>query len=183
MPLRAVRSTSWAPFTCACVPAWATCRVAATCCTRLRELDEVVVGLVDRLLPRGGGGVGGLCLPACLGQREHAPAGLGCGGLDESLVLELLQGRVHRTGARRPVAAAALRDHLDDLVAVHRLLGRGGSRIAARMSPRPARLPGPSGPPKPASAGPCMPRRDLRWPSRPGRSSAMNQTSSWASFP
>ena len=48
------------------------------------------------------------------------------------------------------------------------------------MSPRPARRPGPSGPPKPA--GPCMPRRDRAWPRRPGRSSVMNQTLSWASL-
>src|SRR3954452_18010212 len=54
------------------------------------------------------------------------------------------------------------------------------------MSPRPARLPGPKGAPKPKPmprepAAPCMPRRDLRWPWPPERSPVMNQTSNPAS--
>ena len=42
-------------------------------------------------------------------------------GLDQPLVLELLDGRVHRSGARAPGAVGAVGDLLDDLVAVDRL--------------------------------------------------------------
>ena len=156
MPLRAVRSTSWAPLICVCVPAWATCRVAAsTWCTRSRSSTRSL-SASSTASSHGAGVVSAVCasLPG-VGQREHAPAGLGGGGLDEPFVLELLQGRVHRAGARRPVAAAALRDHLDDLVAVHRLLGEEGqdrrADVAAAGAPAGAEA-GRRSPP-----GPCSP--------------------------
>src|SRR5690606_6725134 len=51
-------------------------------------------------------------------------------------------------GARLPRAAAALADLLDDLVAVHRLLGEehqdGGSHVAATGTPAAAPSPAPS---------------------------------------
>src|SRR5690242_16710642 len=58
---------------------------------------------------------------AGLAQPIAAPTFLGV-GLDQPLVLELLEGRVDRARARLPHPAAALGDLLDDLVAVARLL-------------------------------------------------------------
>ena len=140
MLLRAVRSTSWAALTCAVVPAWATCRVAAsTWWTRSRS--SIRSASTSSTASSQGAEVPSAVArrPARLGQREDAPAGLGVGGLDQPFVLELLERRVDRAGARRPVAAAALRDHLDDLVAVHRLLGEErqdrGADVAAAGAP------------------------------------------------
>ena len=75
--------------------------------------------------------------PARLGQRER-PASVAVLDRDETLVLELLEGRIDRSGARAPAAAAALAELLHDLVAVHRLLGqerqgRFADRAAARV--------------------------------------------------
>ena len=74
---------------------------------------------------------------ALLGELQQ-PAALALAALDQALVLELLDGRVDRAGARLPGAAAALGDLLDDLVAVHRLDGehvedRGADVTAAHL--------------------------------------------------
>src|SRR5438132_2953604 len=45
---------------------------------------------------------------------------------DQELVLELLQGRVHRARARPPPSTAALLELLDDLVPVHRPIEQHG---------------------------------------------------------
>ena len=78
---------------------------------------------------------------ALRGQRVPAAPALGRLGLDQRLVLELLQGGIDRPGAGPPHAAAALADLLDDLIAVPGLLGqqreRGGADIAP-LDPRAA---------------------------------------------
>ena len=61
---------------------------------------------------------------AGLGQREHAPP-VRLFALDQTLVFEELEGRVHGAGARPPGAAAVLFEPLHDLVAVHRLVRQG----------------------------------------------------------
>src|SRR5262252_6040452 len=79
--------------------------------------------------------------PDLVGVRGHVFAALGSQRvaltpalrrlrLDQALVLQLLQRRIHRPGAGLPDAVAALRDLLDELVAVPRLLReqRQGSR-------------------------------------------------------
>ncbi len=75
---------------------------------------------------------------ARLGERREAAPAVGR-ELDEPLVLEQVQGRVDRAGARAPLALAALRDLLDDLVPVHGLLGEeqqdGGADVAAAGAP------------------------------------------------
>ena len=72
---------------------------------------------------------------ALRGQRVPAAPALGGLGLDQSLVLELLEGGIDRPGAGPPHSAAALADLLDDLVAVPGLLGqqreRGRADVAA----------------------------------------------------
>src|SRR5262249_44373079 len=63
---------------------------------------------------------------------------------DQALVLQLLQRRVHRPGAGLPDAVTALRDLLDELVAVPRLLGeqrQGGSPDVTAPDPGPATAP------------------------------------------
>jgi hypothetical protein len=92
-------------------------------------LPRRAVGLFARL---------GLGL-AGLGEREHA-ATFDVLALDEALVLEELQCRVDRAGARAPHAAAALFEPLHDLVPVHRLFGehredRRADVAAARPGP------------------------------------------------
>ena len=135
MLLRAVRRTSWAALICAA-------RAGLGDLTGRREhlvheiaeLDEVGVDRLGRLVPRGGGAFGGGDA-SFVGEREGAAPRFGRGRLDQALVLELLQRRVDGARARRPVAAAPLGDDLDDLVAVHRLLGEeredGGADVAA----------------------------------------------------
>ena len=138
------------------------------------ELDEVVVDLVDGLLPGCGCLICGVRGAARLGQREDAAARFRGGGLDEAFVLELLERGVDRAGARRPVAATALGDHLDDLVAVHRLLGEErqdrGADVAAPGAPA-----GPED--RPAEAGGAVHAAPVpAAPWRLGRSPVMNQT-------
>ena len=63
---------------------------------------------------------------------------------DQALVLELLQRRIDRAGARAPDAVTALLDLLHDLVAVARLLGEQQQRrradvAAARLAAATAR--------------------------------------------
>jgi hypothetical protein len=83
----------------------------------------------------------GHVLTALVGQ-DVAPAAAVTGlGDDQALVLELLQRRVDRAGARPPDSPAPLADLLDDLVPVHRLLGQQGQRRRAdvpALGPRPA---------------------------------------------
>src|SRR4029079_6692212 len=57
-----------------------------------------------------------------VGELEHPLAGVGRRLSDELLVLELLQRRGDGARARAPDPPGALRQLLDDLVAVHRLL-------------------------------------------------------------
>ena len=83
---------------------------------------------------------GGL-LAAGVGELVDALAGLGRGLADEILVLELLQRRVHRPGARPPDAAGPLGELLDDLVAVHRLLGEASRAATPSCSAAAARRP------------------------------------------
>ena len=168
MPLRAVRRTSWAPFTWAAVPACATWRVAAsTWWTRSRSSTRSSSSVSAAASHGAAGPVGGR-RATVVGQREDAPSGLGGGRLDQALVLELLERGIDRAGARRPVAAAALGDHLDDLVAVHRLLGEeredGGADVAAacpaagaeerRRTRRSRRVPSPVAPVAVGAVGP-----------------------------
>src|SRR3954453_14445764 len=83
-------------------------------------------------------------LAAGVGERDELAARLG-GDDDQSLVLELVDGRVDRAGTGRPAAATALGDRLHQLVAVHGLLGEeledGRADVAARGSPT-AAVPG-----------------------------------------
>ncbi len=64
--------------------------------------------------------------------------------LDQALVFELGQRRIHRARTRPPRAAGALVQGLDDLVPVHRLLGdqeqRRGAHVTA-LHPAPAAAP------------------------------------------
>src|SRR5262249_6068468 len=79
--------------------------------------------------------------PARVGERED-PASVGVLRGDEPLVLELLQHRIHRSGAGPPPPAAAFRQLSHDRVAVARLLGEQGEHrradVAAPAAP-PAR--------------------------------------------
>src|SRR3954453_20421145 len=59
---------------------------------------------------------------AALGRELVRPLALGLGGLDQTLVLELLERGVDRAGARLPDALGAALDLLDELVAVLGLL-------------------------------------------------------------
>ena len=135
MLLRAARSTSWAALICAALPAWATWRVAAsTWCTRSRSSTRSVSN-DSAASSHGAAGpaVGGRT--PLVSEREGAAPRFGRDRLDQALVLELLKGRVDGARAGRPVAVAPLGDDLDDLVAVHRLLGEeredGGADISA----------------------------------------------------
>src|SRR6266536_450696 len=76
-------------------------------------------------------------LPAvatCVGQREQ-PLALGLLAGDQALVLEHLQGRVDRAGARPPDPAGAVGELLDHLVAMHGTLAEQrqdrGAHVAA----------------------------------------------------
>src|SRR5690606_24817441 len=75
---------------------------------------------------------------ARFGERRETTPAVGR-ELDEPLVLEQVQSRVDRARARAPLALAALGDLLDDLVAVHGLLGEeqqdGGADVAAPGAP------------------------------------------------
>src|SRR3954452_23233184 len=72
---------------------------------------------------------------ARLGELVGAAALLLLGETDQALVLELLERRVHRAGARLPDAVRAALDLLDELVAVLRRLlqqdEHGGADVAA----------------------------------------------------
>src|SRR6202030_841251 len=57
-----------------------------------------------------------------LGQFEDSAPAVGLHGADETLILELLEGGIHGSGARPPGAVAPPLELLDDLVAVRRLL-------------------------------------------------------------
>ena len=85
------------------------------------ERDERVLALAGDGAPRRR--ARGCLLAARVRQLVDALAGLGRGLADEFLVLELLQRRVDRARARPPHAAGPLGELLDDLVAVHGLLG------------------------------------------------------------
>src|SRR6478735_7948729 len=95
--------------------------------------------LLGRLLegPPGGGHLLGVLLDVGatrVGEAQQSPA-LDVAALDEAFVLELLDGRVDRAGARLPRTVRALGDLLDELVAVH-LVARedvedGGADVAA----------------------------------------------------
>ena len=103
------------------------------------------------------GSLGGEPL-AVLGQPVD-PATVLLLGPHQALVLELLQRRVDRSGAGLPRAAAAPADLLDDLVAVHRLLGQQGQHRRSDIAPagpRSALLPGPCDQPPP-NGGPLPP--------------------------
>src|SRR5260221_3980781 len=78
---------------------------------------------------------------ALLGQPVAPATAVARLGADQALVLELLQRGIDRTGARTPHAVAPLADRLDDLVAIHRLLGQQRQRRrtdVASLCPRPA---------------------------------------------
>ena len=72
-----------------------------------------------------------------VGDRGQLAARL-AGDRDEALVLELVERRVDRAGARRPTATGAVGDRLHELVPVHRLLDEqhqhGGADVAARCA-------------------------------------------------
>ena len=89
--------------------------------TRSAQVAAPLVTTGPRALAREGGGG----LPAGVGQVEGASA-VQVVGLDEALVLELLEGGVDGAGAGSPATAAARLELLHDLVAVHRLFGEKG---------------------------------------------------------
>src|SRR5690349_15294188 len=102
------------------------------------------VGTFRDLVPRRGLDLfGGRA--ALFGQLEKLLAAFGFARGDQALVVEQLQRRVHRTGARLPQSVAALGDLLDHLVAVHRPLGQqrqdGRSHVAALAATRAAPAP------------------------------------------
>src|SRR3546814_152129 len=68
-----------------------------------------------------------------IGEVQQA-ASLGVAALDQALVLELLDRRVDRAGARLPRPLAALGDLLDHLISVHRLLGEDGEDRGAYVA-------------------------------------------------
>src|SRR3546814_240107 len=79
-----------------------------------------------------------------IGEVQQA-ASLGVAALDQALVLELLDRRVDRAGARLPRPLAALGDLLDHLISVHRLLGEDGEdRGAYVATPGLGSAPGPA---------------------------------------
>src|SRR5260221_8647130 len=78
---------------------------------------------------------------ALLGQPVAPATAVARLGAGQALALELLQRGLDRTGARTPHAVAPLADRLDDLVAIHRLLGQQRQRRrtdVASLCPRPA---------------------------------------------
>src|SRR4029077_16053018 len=107
----------------------------------LAQLEGLAAHLAAHLLPRRR--LLGVSLldegSTLVGEREQlAPVALL--RADQSLVLELLEGRVDRDGTRAPHAVAALLHLLHDLVAVARLLreqqqGRRADVAAARLAP------------------------------------------------
>ena len=165
-PSRRISSAFW---TSSAEPAMPTCLTAAPSwktawrsakrgsCAPSSAERRVAEALLD------GGGLGG----AGLGQREHAPA-LGLLALDQPLVLEQLERRVHRAGARPPRAAAALLEPLHDLVAVHRLVGEhqqdrrahvaalGARPGAAAVTGTPNPGPNPADRGRDRDRGPCL---------------------------
>src|SRR6185312_7951322 len=99
------------------------------------ELVGLVGDLPAHLLPRRESVALALLQVAAagVGQREQlAPVALL--RADQALVLELLERRVHRAGARAPDSLAALLDLLHDLVAVARLLGEQQQRGRADVA-------------------------------------------------
>ena len=124
MLLRASRRISSAFCTSSADPVMPTCLTAPASWNdglAQREARVLLAALAERRVAEtllDGGGLGG----AGLGEREHALA-LGLLALDQPLVLEQLERRVHRPGARAPCPAAALLELLHDLVAVHGLVG------------------------------------------------------------
>src|ERR1044072_7626345 len=88
---------------------------------------------------------------AGLGEREQLLAALALTG-DQPLVLQQLEGGVHRAGAGLPRPAAALGDLLDHLVTVHGpVLEQGQDRGPHVSAPRPP--PGSAPPPRPPGSG------------------------------
>src|SRR5690349_10361311 len=85
---------------------------------RVAEVLGLRHGVVAELGPRRVLRRRGGLLAARIGQREALAAAGGL-GLDEAFVLQQLQGRVDRAGARAPDAAGAALQLLDHLVAVH----------------------------------------------------------------
>src|SRR6185437_786728 len=113
------------------------------------EVVEAGAGSADRLLPDAGELLGvllGVLAPG-LGQREQLAAALAY-RLDQALVLELRERRVHRAGTGPPHPVGALLDLLDDLVTVARLLGQQRHDRRAHVT-----APGPAAP-APVSARP-----------------------------
>ena len=74
---------------------------------------------------------------ARVGQVDHRPA-LGLLGAHQAFVGQLRHRRVHRARAGAPGPAGALGDLLDDLVAVHRLLGEQREDRRAHVTARPS---------------------------------------------
>ena len=74
---------------------------------------------------------------ARVGQVDHRPA-LGLLGAHQAFVGQLRHRRVHRARAGAPCPAGALGDLLDDLVAVHRLLGEQREDRRAHVTARPS---------------------------------------------
>ena len=97
--------------------------------------------------------VRGRVRPALVGQLVGAPAALASLSPDQALILELLERRVDRAGAWPPDSPAALADLLDDLVAVHGLLGEQRERCRPDIA-----APGP----RPAHAALAAPRAEVR---------------------
>ena len=100
---------------------------------RVAQLELRRVDALGDVVPRLAVAGLGRFLATGVGEREQALARLGVGG-DEALVLEELERRVDRAGARSPHAVGALLELLDHLVAVHRPLAQeregGGAHVA-----------------------------------------------------
>ena len=120
------------------MPACATCRVAAiTWCAS--SWSATSASSLSPATALHGAGLWAACSRPGVRQLVDPLARLGRGLADEVLVLELLERRVDGPGARPPDASGSLGELLDDLVAVHGLLGEQredrGADVAAPCAP------------------------------------------------